>query len=377
MSAITGRVGIQQRVLANYRVPFFDLLSQAYPAGLQVYAGQPRRGETIDVAGLPDATRYIVGHNVHLLAGKFYLYRQPGITDWVRQFQPHVLVVEINARNRSLGSVIAAMRASGGAVVGWGLGAPERGGWFARLAHSAQHALLERLDAVIAYSQRGAQEYARLGFPAERIVVAPNAVVRSPGGDRRVRRAAVAGRKQVVLYVGRLQARKRVDLLLRAAADLPREIRPEVWIVGDGPERLPLERLASQLALDARFFGSRFGDDLDELYERASLFVLPGTGGLALQQAMAHGLPVIAAEGDGTQQDLVTPDTGWLVEPGNLASLNSALKDALTHPERLDSFGRAAWQLVKDEVNLDIMVDRFVEAINLALELQYARSGRR
>ena len=92
----------------------------------------------------------------------------------------------------------------------------------------------------------------------------------------------------------------------------------------------------------------------------ADLFVLPGTGGLAVQQAMAYGLPVIVAQGDGTQDDLVRPGNGWQVPPDDLPALQACLEAALADPARLRQMGAESYRIVRDEINVEQMVAVFV-----------------
>ncbi len=166
-----------------------------------------------------------------------------------------------------------------------------------------------------------------------------------------------------MLFVGRLQRRKRVDLLLQACAQL--EESPDLWIVGDGPARKNLERLARDIYPRANFAGAQHGHALEWFFTQADLFVLPGTGGLAVQEAMAHGLPVIVAEGDGTQNDLVAEGNGWLVSPGDLDALTEAIRNALASPAQLRSMGAISHRLVKERFNIDVMVEEFVKALNI------------
>jgi glycosyltransferase involved in cell wall biosynthesis len=109
--------------------------------------------------------------------------------------------------------------------------------------------------------------------------------------------------------------------------------------------------------------GAVHGEALDRLFRQADLFVLPGTGGLAVQQAMAHGLPVIVADGDGTQRDLVSGNNGWLVPPGDLAALTEALRAAFTDPDRLREMGAASHRIVVERINLQVMVDTFLSVL--------------
>ena len=248
------------------------------------------------------------------------------------------------------------MRARHRPVLGWGLGAPSQRG----VGGLIRRTFNRRLDGAIAYSRRGAAEYVQSGLPPDRVWVAPNAVVSAPASSGQKPLSPAAPRR--VIFVGRLQARKRVDVLLAAAARLTPA--PEVWIVGDGPMKDPLERRAAALGCRARFFGSVQGAALADLLDAADLFVLPGTGGLAAQQAMARGLPLVIAEGDGTQEDLVSPDNGWLIPPGNVDALLARLQEALADPERLRAMGLASHRLARERFNLEAMVETFVRALN-------------
>ena len=85
--------------------------------------------------------------------------------------------------------------------------------------------------------------------------------------------------------------------------------------------------------------GPSTATELEPYFAEADLFVLPGTGGLAVQEAMAHGLPVIVAKGDGTQDDLVRDGNGWQIAPENQAALTEALREALSDMKRLRKMG--------------------------------------
>ncbi len=362
-----GRVGLQQRVLPAYRAPFLDALAETCQGGLSVFAGQPEPDESINTTGNLSKARFILAHNRHFLKVKstFYICWQSGLTHWLDEWQPDILILEANSRNVSSRLAVRWMHARKKPVLGWGLGLPDSGG--GGLASSLRNreslSFLRSLDAVIAYSRRGAQEYLSLGFPQSRVFVALNAAVPRPQTPP-PRRAAEYDQRQTVLFVGRLQARKRIDNLLQACAALPQVLQPRLWIIGDGPDRQGLEALAQTVYPAAEFLGARHGTELEPVFSAADLFVLPGTGGLAVQQAMAHGLPVIVAQGDGTQDDLVTPASGFLVPPDNLAALTNALHEALTDPTRLRRMGAESYRIVDEEVNLEKMVEAFVAAIS-------------
>jgi glycosyltransferase involved in cell wall biosynthesis len=360
-----GRLGLQQRVLPRYRAPFFDGLARVCEAGLSVYAGLPRPREAIPQAEGLQVAAYQRGNNLHILHKSFYLCWQSDLMSWLEAWNPDALIMEANPRYLSSRTAIRWMRQRRRPVLGWGLGAPDLAGPLGPLRRSARRSFIRQFDVLLAYSERGAHEYAALGFPEERIKVAYNAV--SPPPHELPKRGPISGRPIRLIFVGRLQIRKRVDLLLQACSVL--ETAPELVIVGDGPERDGLVALARQIFPQAEFVGAKFGDQLQSYLEHADLFILPGTGGLAVQQAMAAGLPVIVAEGDGTQEDLVSGGNGWLVPPGDQAALDTAISEAIGNPDRLRSMGEASFHLAQVRFNIVAMREQFLAALELAGEI--------
>ncbi len=177
MSHYSGRLALQQRVLPSYRVPFFDLLAQACDGGMSLFAGMPRPVEMI-VSGKPQVAKYHEAKNIHLFGGAFYLCYQRGFVDWLEEWNPDSLIVEANPRYLSTSSAVKWMHARGRKVIGWGLGSPPVSGF----RKQRRLAFINQFDAMLAYSQRGADEYAALGFPREKIFVAHNSV--SPAPDK-------------------------------------------------------------------------------------------------------------------------------------------------------------------------------------------------
>lgn len=359
-SEIKCKLAVQQRVLPAYRAAFFDLLAESCQGGLSVFAGTPRRGEALGAEGELKTAVYAYAENLHLGNGRLYACHQRNILTWLERWNPDVLIAEANPRYLSTPMAMRWMRTRGRPVIGWGLGAPPRSGFWRGLLRER---FLSGFDALITYSSQGKEQYRAAGFPAERIFIAPNASTRKPNGVLPDRPDHFVDGKPQVLFVGRLQTRKRVDLLLRACAQLPSHKQPALTIVGDGPVRTDLETLAREVYPQAVFTGEKRGEEVAPYFEAADLFVLPGTGGLAVQHAMSHGLPVMVAEADGTQADLVREENGWLLPPGDLETLVHLLNEALSDPLRLRSMGRESFRIVCEEINLELMVEIFAQAV--------------
>ena len=363
MKKIPVRLGIQQRVLPSYRVQLFDLLAQQFSGGVGVFAGAGRKEEALGAGAVVHKAQFTQGKNIHFLSGRWYFCWQIGLLQWLRRFNPQVLVMEANPRYPISYFAQHWMHNQNKPVIGWGLGSPYPTGTFTDQRLRLRKWFVRHFDALITYSQIGAEEYAEIGFPTERIFIAPNAVAPKPQTPAPQRSQKYHLNRPTVLYVGRLQARKRVADLIQACALLPEELQSFLWIVGDGPELYELERVAQQHYPQTKFCGAMHGATLDDTFRQADVFVLPGTGGLAVQQAMSFALPVIVGEADGTQSDLVRHENGWRVESGNIQGLADTLKDALGDVVRLRKKGLASYRIVKDEVNLERMMAVFGQAV--------------
>jgi glycosyltransferase involved in cell wall biosynthesis len=119
------------------------------------------------------------------------------------------------------------------------------------------------------------------------------------------------------LYLGRLDAEKRADVLLRAVAALADHPEIEVELVGDGGERERLHRLAVDLGIarQVQFTGHISEQELPAAYERATAFVMPSIAELqsiATMEAMASGRPVIGADAMALPHLVHDGDNGYL-----------------------------------------------------------------
>lgn len=156
--------------------------------------------------------------------------------------------------------------------------------------------------------------------------------------------------RPIILFASKLQPRKHADHLLEAyarlcARDAGRE--PYLLIVGDGEERVALERRARELELDdVRFAGFRNQSELPGLFALADVFVLPSRHepwGLIVNEAMAAGCAVVLSDEVGAHADLVTDGVDGFVFPvGDVEALTGALARVLANPEQGRLMGQAA-----------------------------------
>ncbi len=208
-----------------------------------------------------------------------------------------------------------------------------------------------------------------LGISEKRIFTAPNAVDNSlfaeladdaKRGAREVReRLGLPSR--YFLYVGRLVEAKGVFDLMQAYAQLGDETRAQIGLVfvGDGADRSKLMERAARIAPGTiQFPGFVHRESLPEFYALADALIFPthsDTWGLAVNEAMSCGLPVIATRVAGCVADLVQDGwNGFVIPPGDPSQLSAAMtrlagdselrkKMGNRSRERITAYSPAAW----------------------------------
>jgi glycosyltransferase involved in cell wall biosynthesis len=151
------------------------------------------------------------------------------------------------------------------------------------------------------------------------------------------RRLNLPADRELVLHVNRLWPEKRVDVLLEAAAQL--HSNTHIALVGAGPAEAALRTKARQLHLEERvsFLGLLADADVQALRRSAAVCVIPSEAelqSLSTMEAMACGLPIVAADACALPELVHHGENGFLFEPGNSATLAQCL-DLLLDDARL------------------------------------------
>lgn len=227
--------------------------------------------------------------------------------------------------------------------------------------------LLRTVAAFVAVSAEVEDELRGLGVPRRRVRRIPNGVdvdhhrPAGPGDEpfavRRTRlRLPVDG--PLVVTCGRLDARKRLDLLVEAQARVPGTL----LVVGDGPERAALVERARAVGVADRVAFRPAVDDVAPYLRAADVYATASAqDGLsnAVLEAMACGLPVVAARAGGMAQ-LVDDETGVLVGVATAAELGTALATLLADPDAAVGRGLAGRGRVVAGYALPATADRLV-----------------
>jgi glycosyltransferase involved in cell wall biosynthesis len=227
---------------------------------------------------------------------------------------------------------------------------------------------------VIAVSPHIAEQAIQLGVKPSRLRLIRSGVdvERFRPRDRAAarQRLGFGGETPLVLFVGNLEPRKQVDVLLRAMAQLRQELPDALLVVvGSGQnagvqdQTAHLMRLARELELDeAVLFAGRATDEqLMDYYAAADVFALPSSSeaqGIVALEAMACELTVVATAVGGLVGTIDDGRTGFLVPSGEVAALADVLVEVLPDAARRRAIGRAA----RERVKLEFSWSRSIEA---------------
>lgn len=168
------------------------------------------------------------------------------------------------------------------------------------------------------------------------------------------------------LYVGGLIQEKRVDLLLSAFSVLRKKYPGiKLLIVGDGPLREQIQNMIADLDDNHIYYLGRIIDGVDPIFAASDCLVLPGIGGLALNQAMFWGLPCIVSSADGTEDDLVIENvSGYRFIKDSLESLTDAMERRITSTsEDISKLSDKSKEIIRTKSNVNNMVDVFLKGI--------------
>lgn len=235
--------------------------------------------------------------------------------------------------------------------------------------------IVRSLDAIIAVGPDVRDNLIRTAkAPLDRIHLVRNAVARAerPEQSERVmlrRRMDLPLDRALLVVVGRLIPAKGVDTLVEAMGLLD-EIPATLLVIGDGPEREELERMASGIPRErVRFLGIR--DDVGDLLGAADLYLSAshseGTS-IALIEAMACALPCAVADAPGLRDIVTDGENGRIFQLRDSSDCSRVIAEALAAPNEAEGWATRAQQEVRREFSMQTFVDRHCELYRALIE---------
>lgn len=298
---------------------------------------------------------------------------QHGVMRAIASLKPDVVVNMCHVGNVSHWAMALKKRRLGYKLVAWQCG-------YEYHPSALKDALLRRFvgfyDHHLAYHSNARLYALQHGARDDQITVIHNtinerSIARVPRGKARealcAKHPALVG-KRIVLFVGAILEEKKVPQIVQAMDQIGRKDVALV-VVGDGPY-LPVLKQEVGARDDVVFTGA-IVEGVGPYFDAADVYVLPGTGGLGMNEAMAHDLPIVAGYADGSADDLVVDGkNGFRLREGSIRELGARLRELLDSPSLAEAMGRESRRMITE----DYSFDRFIERIKTAL-CRVARQG--
>lgn len=384
---MTLNVLVVQPTIPHYRTAFFKGIAQRLNGSLQIQAsakipGGPDSVPSSELAGVACSL------NHGLLAFRHnMLYWQRGLS-LKGLHKGDVLFVAGNPRFLSIFPLILRAKAKGVGVIIQGHGWSSSSG---ALSARIRHALWRLGDVVFLYTDEERAQFIANGFDPTRVFAANNTIgtddIKQAQSEWPTSRLTQFQSEQglhaeapLLLFCGRLTEKAELHLLIQSLVRV-RQTNGLVRlaIVGQGQLEAELREQVRALGLDdAVIWLGEIHDEaqLAPWFLSASLFVYPGAIGLSLLHAFNYGLPVVTHDQmrqHNPEIAALTPGVNGAVYPqGDADALAACLLTLLSSPETIRAMKTAALATVQDRFSTDMMVNRFIEAVQTAHELTRA-----
>jgi glycosyltransferase involved in cell wall biosynthesis len=342
-----------ERVILNYRVPFYNALSEFVDVTVAHYMEDKTNDADCKFKKIKvESIRF----------GPFHF--QKGVRGLAEQYD----VVSITSNIHAIGYIRLPFKKRSFKLITWGIGF--------RVSHShpyhvyRSHNILDKImlrvlskgDANVFYMSEAKKFWEKTTLNMDKVFIAPNTVeVADVHFDHK--------KKKNIIFVGTLYRGKGVDCLLkcfREAIDIVNN-SVHVDIIGDGPCRQELEELTNQLKLNdnVTFHGAIYDiQQLTDFYSKAILCISPYQAGLTVCTSMGNGVTFV------TRKDAITGGELYHITNGENGiiferdeELIEIIKDVITNPSKYIEMGIKAKEYYDTHATINHMVNGFLSAI--------------
>jgi glycosyltransferase involved in cell wall biosynthesis len=356
--------------VAHYHEELFKTLEQALPSsGLDLYllsgkASQSGKGRVgLDKPVI--AREYKYAFREHKVSS-FILRRHIGVKERLAELQPDIVVLLSHVGNISHWDLMRLKKKLGFKLVAWQCGYEYNPG---ALKDYLLGKFIPQFDHHLAYHSN-AREYAiRYGARPDQVTVMHNTINEEkiailPKAEARalvVDKHPEIGDRKIILFVGAVLAEKRIEVILQAL-DLMHRRDVVLVLVGDGGH-LPVIRQLCAGRDDVVPAGS-IVQGVGPYFDAAEMYVLPGTGGLGINEAMAHRLPIVSGYADGSADDLVIDgENGYRLRQVRPQELAEKMTLILEDPALTQRMGERSRQMITGKFAFREFIKRIVNEL--------------
>jgi len=368
------KIALVAPFLTHYRINFYNELNEHVGGNMLFFFQNKLSDDGRPGIIVENSNSFQLYSNISFSAGRLKLTFSPELIKQIRKQRIKVLIIEGASSNLTSWFFIVFRKLLGVKVVAWACGwQPEIASRFTRkLKKKVERVFFNSVDQVITYSSKAVGYFKDLGVNVP-MNIAYNGIdtdLYHHSKDEILEAARLlkpSGGQKIFLYVGGLFQEKNVDLLIESFKVVHNE-NPAIilWIIGSGPMLNDLKNRVQHEGINDIVFWGRIEKGVDVYFAAVDFLVLPGVGGLALNQAMLWGTPCIVSEADGTEDDLVFDTiTGFRFAKNNKVSLIEAMKKAIRLTEsEYKLMGNKAQELILSRSNTNQMVNTFSEVLH-------------
>lgn len=367
-------------MLQPYRLSFYYKLSKVLEdrCDLIVYHGTKKKedGRPAFIGDVPFREKGFPIKTIRI--PPFNLVINTGMLKSIRQHNPDIVIMQGIAGDLSLRLIASWVKKKNKKLIFWTCGwEPGRAkGWLLSLKNKYVSSFFRKADYHLAYSSIATKYIESRGVDSSIIETCYNGIETDDllnntewilEKSKEVREEHSLEGYTTFLFVGGLIPEKKVDLLIDSFIELRKRYdKIKLIIIGDGPlKQMIEEKLKTNDDPNVKYLG-RIIAGVDPYFAASDCFVLPGVGGLALNQAMFWGKPCIVSKADGTEDDLVIEDvTGYRFRENDFGSLVSAMDRRINEKkDKTDVMSENSRQLIQNKSNVNNMVTIFTNTIN-------------
>lgn len=231
---------------------------------------------------------------------------------------------------------------------------------------------IDAADVILVNTEFAKKQYMHLGAPDEKIKILPQGIVTKDFPFFAKPKPVDAPIE--LLTVGRFHTDKGQKYVLQALPELiKRSYKIHYTLVGTGPNRAQLEQLVEELQLqdNVSFYTTISEKKLKEIYAKAHIFIFPSlratdgfheeTQGVAIQEAQASGLIVIATKTGGIPECVEDGKSAFLIEDRNSAAITDKIKWIIDNPQQWHEWQHNARQYVETHFDIDAIGNRLMQ----------------
>ncbi|MGA2775283.1 MAG: glycosyltransferase family 4 protein [Candidatus Omnitrophota bacterium] len=368
------------RICPHYRVSTFEHLAKH--VDLTLYYGRGEKSGSNQNAKVIDGFKhkrlFTLTCSLHLKTKSYYLTWFPSLILHLIKNRPQVIISEgtTNIINNIPVYIFAKLARI---PFVWG-----EAGRNMNLAKNKVRRVIEPIltffmrqsDACIGYTEMSRQYFLSIGVPNERIFITYNTVDFGDSEETKKQYSSILNQekeklsltsKKIILYVGSIEKRKRLGILLKAFRQIKLEYKNvSLLIIGDGPEKSNIEAMVITEHIEDVHILGRIVERIGLYFMLSDVLVLPGSSSLAINQAMLYGKPVITVAYGGPEYEFIKDgESGFILKRGDDEELKEAILKVILNDNLRIKMGETALSLIK-KTNVESMVDNIIRAIHYA-----------